>query len=81
VETRKQGLPLITAITVLIGTLVIIQLWIMAVTIDGLMGGDEHIAWPAAVVQVVLAAVNGGLLYYVLAYDRRLRRLARRRDE
>src|SRR5262249_28787684 len=79
-ETRRQGLPLISAITILIATLVIIQLWILAATIDGLLGGDRGIAGPAAIVQVVLAALNGGLLLHVVAFDRRLRRLRRERD-
>jgi hypothetical protein len=73
-ETRKQGLTLITAIVALIGTLVIVQLWILAATIEGLLGGDARIAWPAAVVQVVLFLVNGALLLHVFAFDRRLRK-------
>lgn len=79
-ETQKQGLPLISAIMVLIGTLVVIQLWILAATIESLLGGDDSIALPAAIAQVALLALNGGLLLHVIAYDRRLRRSRRNRD-
>jgi hypothetical protein len=74
VETRKQGLTLISAIAVMIATLVIIQLWILAATIEGLRGGDAKIALPAAIAQLVLFLVNGALLLHVLAFDRRLRK-------
>ncbi len=72
-ENERQGLPLLTAIVGLILTLVVLQLWILAATIEALLGGDSSIAWPAALTQLALLAVNGGLLLFVLAFDRRLR--------
>jgi hypothetical protein len=72
-ETRKQGLTVISAIVALIATLVIIQLWILAATIESLLGGDARLSVRAAVVQLVLFGLTGGLLLPVLALDRRLR--------
>ncbi len=72
-ENERQGLPLLTAIVGLILTLVVLQLWILAATIEALLGGDASIALPAALAQLALFAVNGGLLLFVLAFDRRLR--------
>jgi hypothetical protein len=73
-ETRRQGLAMITAIVALIATLVILQLWILAATIESLLGGSSRLTVRAAVVQLGLFALNGALLLHVLAFDRRLRR-------
>jgi hypothetical protein len=73
-ETRRQGATLFLAIVVLIATLVIIQLWLVAAAVEALLAHEATILWPAAIASIVLFAVNGGLLLYVLAFDRRLRR-------
>jgi hypothetical protein len=70
---RQQGQQLFTAIAVLIGILVIVQLWLLGVSLDGVLGGDPASAIAAAIASLVLLGVNGGLLLYVRAFDRRTR--------
>lgn len=74
-ETRKQGTTLFTAIAVLIGMLVVIQLWLVAAALEALLSGNRGVLLPAAVASFVVLAVNAGLLLYIVRFDERLRRL------
>ncbi len=76
-ETNQQGSTLFSAILVLIGTLVVVQLWILAAAVDALLAGSLGVLKPAAVASVVLFLLSGGLLWYVYAFDERLRRWRR----
>ncbi len=76
-RTRQQGLTLFTAILWLIGTVVIIQLWLLAAALDALLGGERSVLVPAALASLVLFLLNGSLLLFVIRFDRRLRK----RDE
>jgi alkylhydroperoxidase/carboxymuconolactone decarboxylase family protein YurZ len=71
---REQGTTLFTAILWLIGTVVIIQLWLAAAALDALLGGETSVLVPAAVASLALFLLNGSLLLFVLRFDRRLRR-------
>jgi hypothetical protein len=73
-ETRKQGLTLITALCLLIGVVLIIQLWLVAAALDALLGGDTGVLVPSAVVSFALFVLDVGLLWYVLTFDERVRR-------
>ncbi len=72
-ETRPQGLPLFTGICFLIGTLVIVQLWLLAAALEAALSAMPHVLVPATIASLVLLAVNAGLLKYVVDFDRRLR--------
>ena len=72
-DTPRQGLPLFTAICVLVGTLVVIQLWLLAAAIDALLSGHTSVLVPAAAASIVLFFVNGGLLLHARNFDRRVR--------
>jgi hypothetical protein len=72
-ETVRQGTTLFTAICVLIGTLVVIQLWLVSAALDALLGEQTGILIPAALASLALFALNGGLLLYVVRFDQRLR--------
>lgn len=72
-ETRRQGLSLLTALCLLIGVLLIIQLWLVSAALDALLSGDLGVLVPSAIVSAALAAANAGLLLYVLAFNRRAR--------
>ncbi|HWC65876.1 MAG TPA: DUF6755 family protein [Thermoanaerobaculia bacterium] len=74
-ETRRQGTTLFTAITVLIGILVVMQLWLVAAALEALLSGNRGVLLPAAVASFVVLAVNAGLLLYIVRFDERLRRL------
>ena len=69
-ETRRQGLGLVTALCLLMGVLLIIQLWLVSAALDALLSDQIGVLIPSAIVSAVLAAVNGGLLWYVLTFDR-----------
>jgi hypothetical protein len=73
VQRLTQGLTLFTAILWLIGIVVVIQLWLLSATLDALLGGDRRVLTPAALASVVLFLLNGGLLLFVIRFDRRLR--------
>ncbi|MCC6319034.1 MAG: hypothetical protein IT361_15245 [Gemmatimonadaceae bacterium] len=70
--TPRQGLPLFTAMCVLIGTLVVIQLWLLAAAIDATLSDQQAVLLPATLASVVLLGINGALLLYALDFDRRL---------
>ena len=73
-ETRKQGLPLFTGICFLIGTLVVIQLWLLAAALEAALSAERTVLLPVTLASLALFLVNAGLLWYVTDFDRRLRR-------
>jgi len=73
-ETRRQGLPLFTAICFLIGTLVVIQLWLLAAALEAALSAERSALLPVTLASLALFLVNAGLLWYVVDFDRRLRR-------
>lgn len=77
-ETRQQGATLFSAILVLIGTLVVIQLWLVAASVDAVYSHDTRALVPAAIGSIVLFVLSAGLLWYVVAFDARLRQWGRR---
>jgi hypothetical protein len=77
-ETRQQGSTLFSAVLVLIALLVVIQLWLVAAAVDALMARQMAVLVPTAVASGVLFALSGGLLWYVVAFDARLRHWSRR---
>ena len=72
-ETRQQGSTLFSAVLVLIATLVVIQLWLVAAALDALQSREFAVLVPAALASVVLFVLSGGLLWYVVSFDERLR--------
>ena len=77
-ETRQEGSTLFSAVLVLIATLVVIQLWLVAAALDALVGRQLDVLMPTAVASIVLFGISGGLLWYVVAFDERLRQWGRR---
>jgi hypothetical protein len=74
-ETGRQGTTLFTGIALLIGVLVIIQLWLLAAALDAALSGQARLAVPASIASLALFACNAGLLWYVVDFDRRRRRV------
>jgi len=72
-ETRQQGSTLFSAILVLIATLVVIQLWLVAASLDALLARQTAVLVPTAVAAGTLFVVNVCLLRWVVSFDRRLR--------
>jgi hypothetical protein len=77
-ETRQQGSTLFSAVLVLIAILVVIQLWLVAAAVDALMSRQMVVLVPTAIASAVLFALSGGLLWYVVSFDARLRHWSRR---
>ena len=72
-ETRQQGSTLFSAVLVLIALLVVIQLWLVAAALDALLARQLAVLVPTAIASLVLFILSGGLLWYVVSFDARLR--------
>jgi hypothetical protein len=72
-ETRQQGSTLFSSVLVLIATLVVIQLWLLSAAVEALLGHEHGVLMPTAVASAALFLLCAGLLWYVIAFDRRLR--------
>ena len=77
-ESRRQGLPLFSAVLVLIAILLVIQLWLVAAAVDALMARQTGVLVPTAIASIVLFVLSAGVLWYVLSFDARLRHWSRR---
>ena len=77
-ETRQQGSTLFSAVLVLIALLVVIQLWLVAAAVDALLSRQMVVLVPTAIASGVLFALSGGLLWYVVSFDARLRHWSQR---
>jgi hypothetical protein len=54
----------------LVATAVVLQLWLLTVSMEALLSGEYKTLVPAATGSTVLLAVNAGLLRYVFRFDR-----------
>lgn len=67
---RSQGTTLFAAILVLVASAVVLQLWLLTVSMEALLGGEYKTLVPAAAGSTLLLLVNAGLLRYVFRFDR-----------
>ncbi len=67
--TRRQGTTVFTAILILVAAAVVLQLWLLTVSMEALLSGETHTLAPAAIGSTVLFAINAGLLRYVFRFD------------
>jgi hypothetical protein len=72
VDARHQRIALLTAVVAFIAILVIIQLWLVGASVEGVLGGDTDVLVPAAVASAVLCGMNAVLLRLGLGAGRRL---------
>jgi hypothetical protein len=70
VSVRTQGTTLFTAILILVGTTVVLQLWLLTVSTEALFSGQIRTLLPAAAGSSVLLLINASLLRYVYRFDR-----------
>jgi len=61
---------LFAAVLALVATAVVIQLWLLTVSMEALLSGEFKTLVPAAAGSTLLLAVNAGLLRYVFHFDR-----------
>lgn len=71
---QSQGTTLFTALLALIGIGVVVQLWLLAASVDALQRHESGTSLHAAIASVVLFIVNGLLVLYVFNFDRKMRR-------
>jgi hypothetical protein len=69
-SVRTQGTTLFAAILVLVASAVVLQLWLLTVSMEALLSGQYKTLLPAAAGSTLLLAVNAGLLRYVVRFDR-----------
>lgn len=69
-SSKTQGTTLFAAILVLIASAVVLQLWLLTVSMEALLSGEYKTLIPAAAGSTLLLAINAGLLRYVLRFDR-----------
>jgi len=69
-SVRSQGTTLFTAVLILVGTTVVVQLWLLTVSTEALLSGQVKTLVPAALGSSVLLLINACLLRYVFRFDR-----------
>jgi hypothetical protein len=69
-SVRRQGTTLFSAILILVVTTVVLQLWLLTVSVEALLSGAYKTLAPAAAGSTILLLINAGLLRYVFRFDR-----------
>lgn len=73
-SVRSQGTTLFTAILILVATTVVVQLWLLTVSMEALLAHETKTLIPAAVGSTLLLLINSGLLRYVFRFDNQVQR-------
>lgn len=73
-SVRSQGTTLFTAILILVATTVVVQLWLLTVSMEALLAHETKTLIPAAVGSTLLLLINSGLLRYVFRFDNHVQR-------
>lgn len=73
-SVRSQGTTLFTAILILVASTVVVQLWLLTVSMEALLAHGTKILIPAALGSSALLLINAGLLRYVFRFDREAQR-------
>lgn len=71
---RTQGTTLFTAILILVACAVVVQLWLLTVSMEALLSHQTHTLIPAAIGSSILLLINAGLLRYVFRFDHEIHR-------
>jgi hypothetical protein len=59
--TREQRTTITYGILCLVLLTVVLQLWLLAATMNAYLGGDDSVVMPAALASLLCLAMNGGL--------------------
>ena len=70
---HSQGTTLFTALLALVGLSVVVQLWLLASSVDSVLRHDAETPMHAAIVSAVLLLLNGAVILNVFAFDRKVR--------
>jgi hypothetical protein len=71
-DASRQGTTLFTALLILVGTAVLVQLWLVTAAMEALLAHEYHVLFPLAIGSLVLFLINAGLLRILYDFDRRL---------
>lgn len=71
---QSQGTTLFTALLALIGIGVVVQLWLLAASVDALLRHEKGTPLHAAIGSIAVFIINGLLVLYVFNFDRKIRR-------
>lgn len=73
-STRQaQGTTLFTALLALVGVGVVVQLWLLAASVDAFMSHQGSTATHAAIASAVVFVINGLLVLYVFNFDSKIK--------
>jgi len=70
---QSQGTTLFTALLALIGIGVVVQLWLLAASVDALLRHEKATPLHAAIGSAIVFIINGLLVLYVFNFDRKIR--------
>jgi hypothetical protein len=70
---ESQGTTLFTALLALIGIGVVVQLWLLAASVDALLRHEGGTPAHAAIGSFILFVINGLLVLYVFNFDRKVK--------
>ncbi len=68
--TREQRLTIVYGMLSFVAVVTILQLGLLAATMNAWLGGDDAVVVPAAAVSLAGLALNGGLLLYLRRIER-----------
>lgn len=68
--TREQRATIIGGILGLVLITVVLQLWLLAASMNAYLGGDDSVLWPAALASLLCFALNVGLLRHLYRMER-----------
>lgn len=68
--TREQRMTIIYGVLCLVLITVVLQLWLLAATMNAYLAGDDSILWPAALASLACFAINVVLLRAIYAAER-----------
>jgi hypothetical protein len=68
--SRDQRTIIVNGMLVFVLVVVILQLWLLAATMNAWLGGDDSIVWPGLAVSAGGLGLNVGLLIYLRRIER-----------
>jgi ABC-type lipoprotein release transport system permease subunit len=70
---QRQGTILFTALLMLVGIGVVVQLWLLTASVDAFMRHQARTAVHATLASVAVFVINGLLILYVFNFDRKIK--------
>lgn len=62
---HAKRMTIANAILAFVVLIIVLQIWLLTVSVNAFLGGDYAILWPAFFVSLICLALNGGLLIYL----------------